>query len=86
MTIDPKTSMYINIAIALLGAIVGGGISFTGILPDPTSAAIVKYSAFVLSIYGVVNASISSVSSNKSGPLAGIKLKFWKKDETPIIE
>ena len=70
MTIDATTSMIINIIVALLGAIVGGIISFTGILPDPVSQSIVKYSAFTLAIYGVVNATLHGVSSPKPGLIA----------------
>lgn len=80
MTIDPKTSMIINIVMAVLAAIVGGGISLTGIVPSADEQIIIKWAAFVLSIYGVINAALSSVSSNQQGPLAGVKLKFWKKD------
>ena len=79
MSIDPKTTMIINIVVALLAAIVGGGISFAGIIPPETAQLITKWSAFALSIYGVVNVAMTSVSSNKPGPLANKSLVFWRK-------
>ena len=78
MSIDPKTTMIINIIVAILAAIVGGGISFAGIIPPDAAQLITKWSAFVLSIYGVVNVAMTSVSSNKPGPLANKSLVFWK--------
>ena len=78
MTIDPKTTMVINIIVALLAAIVGGTISLSGIVSAEDAQIITKWSAFALSIYGVVNAAMSAVASNKPGPLANKSLKFWK--------
>jgi len=78
MTIDPKLAMAINIIVAILAAIVGGAISLSGIVPSEDALLITKWSAFVLSIYGVVNAAISSVSSNKPGPLANKSFRFWR--------
>jgi len=66
---SPNNAMWLNIAVALLGGIVGGGISFSGILPDDISQQIVKYSAFTLSVYGIVNATLHGVSTSDKGPL-----------------
>ena len=70
MTIEPKLAMWINVTVAILAAIVGGAISFSGILPSDISQEIVKYSSFTLSVYSVVNAALHSVSSENSGPIA----------------
>jgi hypothetical protein len=68
-------SMWINIVVAILAAIVSGGISFTDILPADISKDIVKYSAFILSVYSVVNAVLHATSTHEQGPL----LKWIKK-------
>ena len=78
MSIDPKTTMIINIIVAILAAIVGGTISLSGIVSAEDAQIITKWAAFVLSIYGVVNAAMSAVASNKPGPLANKSLVFWK--------
>jgi hypothetical protein len=73
--VSPNTSMWINIIVAILAAIVSGGISFTGILPTDIAKDIIKYSAFILSVYGVINAVLHATSTNEQGPL----LKWIKK-------
>ena len=78
MSISPRISLYINIIVALLAAIVGGTISFSGLIPDPVSHAIVAWSSFILSVFGVVNAALHSVSSSSDGPLANVQIKFEK--------
>ena len=78
MSINPITSMYVNIIVAILAAIVSGVISFAGLIPDPISHAIVSWSAFILSIYGVVNATLHSISSTKDGPMSNIKIRLEK--------
>jgi hypothetical protein len=67
--------MWVNIIVAILAAIVSGGISFTGIFPEDISNNIVKYSAFILSVYSVINAVLHASSTSESGPL----LKWIKK-------
>ena len=78
MAISPKISIYINIIVAILAAIVSGTVSLSGLVPDPVSHAIVTWSAFFLSIYGVVNAALHSVSSSAEGPLTNMQIKLEK--------
>ena len=85
MSISPKLSIYINIFVALLAAIVSGTVSFTGLVPDPISHAIVTWAAFILSIYSVANAALHSVSSASDGPLTNIKIKFEKLPAKEVI-
>ena len=78
MAISPKTSIWINVFVALLAAIVSGTVSFAGLIPDPVSHAIITWAAFGLSVYGVVNAALHSVSSEKEGPMANVQIRFEK--------
>ena len=78
MSISPKISIYINIIVAILAAIVSGTVSLSGLVPDPVSHAIVTWSTFLLSIYGVVNAALHSVSSSAEGPLTNMQIKLEK--------
>src|SRR5271157_1780329 len=78
MSVNPNTAAILNIVIAVLAAIVSGTISLSGLVPDPISHAIITWSAFILSIYGVINATLHSISSTKDGAMSNIKIKFEK--------
>lgn len=78
MSISPKLALYINIVIALLAALVSGTVSFGGLVPDPVNHAIVTWAALALSIFGVVNAALHSVSAPTDGPLTNVRIRFEK--------
>jgi hypothetical protein len=78
MTITPQTSVYINVLVAVLAAIVNGAISFANLVPDPVNHEIVTWAALILSIFGVINAALHSVSSPSEGPLNGVRIKLEK--------
>ena len=78
MSISPKTSIYVNLIAALLLAIVNGVISFSGLVPDPVNHAIITWATFALSVYGVINAALHSVSSPSDGPLTNVQIRIEK--------
>lgn len=69
MTVDPKTSMYINILVAVLAAIAGGTISMSEVMPPEAAKLVVGYSTFLVSIFSVINAVLHGASSVGQGPL-----------------
>ncbi len=78
MSISPKLSMYINLMVAVLAALVSGTISLAGLVPDPVTHEIVQWSTFILSVYGVISAAMHSVSASSDGPLTNIRIKIEK--------
>jgi len=78
MSISPKTSIYVNLIAALLLAVVNGVISFSGLVPDPVNHAIITWATFALSVYGVINAALHSVSSPSDGPLTNVQIRIEK--------
>lgn len=69
MQIDPKISMWVNIVVAVLGAVVGAGAQLTVIFGQGRAQAIVSICGLLLTIGGSVNAALHGVSSSNSGPL-----------------
>ena len=71
MQISPNVSMWINAIIAVLAAIAGGAISLTDLVPPGPAHLIMSWSAFIVSVYGVINAVLHGASSSQPGPLNG---------------
>ena len=71
MTISPKLSMWINIAVAILGLLAAK------VLPSYVPAGAVTYvsetAGWVLAVYGAVNGALHGVSAPQPGPLASPK-------------
>jgi hypothetical protein len=78
MALSPKLSMWLNILVAVMAAIVGGTIKFTGIVSDPVSHSIIQWSGFLLSIVTVANAAMHAISSQGEGPLTNMRIKLEK--------
>ena len=85
MSITPKTSIYINVFVAVLAAIVSGGVSLSGLVPDPINHDIIRWSAFILSIFSVVNAALHSVSAPSDGPLTNVRIKLEKLPPKDVV-
>lgn len=67
---NPSTSTYINIAIAVLGAVAAAGAYFTSMFGQQTAQMIVGTAGFVLAMLGAVNGAMHAVSTATPGPLA----------------
>lgn len=70
MNIDPKTSMIINLIIAVLGVLAGAGAYFTTMFGQSTGQAIVGTLGLVLAVLGAVNGVLHASSSPVAGPIA----------------
>jgi hypothetical protein len=70
MSINPKTSLIINLAIAVLGVVAGSATYFTGIFGQGVATNIVSSAGFALALIGAVNTALHAFSSSTPGPLA----------------
>jgi|HubBroStandDraft_5_1064220.scaffolds.fasta_scaffold547666_2 hypothetical protein len=70
MNIDPKTSMILNIVIAVLGVLAGAGAYFTTIFGQQMGQTVVMTIGLVLAVLGAINGVLHASSTSEPGPLA----------------
>lgn len=70
MQIDPKVSMWLNIVMAVLGAVMGAGAQLTTIFGQGQAQAIISLSGLIVAVVGSINGALHSVSSPDAGPAA----------------
>jgi uncharacterized membrane protein YeaQ/YmgE (transglycosylase-associated protein family) len=70
MQVDPKISMWLNIVVAVLGALMGASAQLTTIFGQGKAQAIISLCGLVVAVVGAVNSALHGVSSAQSGPLA----------------
>jgi hypothetical protein len=70
-SIDPNVKGYINVALAVCGAIAAVGVgAFPSYIPTSWATDTVQTAGFVMAVYGFVNAGGNFFSSSKPGLLA----------------
>jgi hypothetical protein len=70
MQIDPKVSMWLNIVLAVLGALMGASAQLTTIFGQGQAQAIISICGLVVAVVGSINSALHSVSSADAGPAA----------------
>jgi hypothetical protein len=73
MQIDPKISMWLNIAMSVLGALMGASAELTTIFGQGTSQAIISVCGLVLTVVGAINGALHGVSGPEAGPMVESK-------------
>jgi uncharacterized membrane protein len=66
---SPNISMYISLIVAIIAAIIAIIASFFGISSDIVLQTVTRYTALIVSVYGVINAAFHSISTQEVGPL-----------------
>ena len=70
MQVDPKVSMWINIAVSVLGVVVGAGAQLTVLFGQGRAQAIISVCGLLLAVGGAVNGALHGYSGPEPGPLA----------------
>jgi hypothetical protein len=70
MQIDPRISFSINFLLMLVSGIATGAVHFTGLVPDPTAAAIVGWAGVATFVIATLNTALHGYSAATSGPLS----------------
>ena len=68
--ISPKASMWINLIIALLGALVGAGAELTPIFGSGVTSQILAFAGLAMTVLGAINTALHGVSAPTAGPVA----------------
>lgn len=69
MQIDPKVSMWLNIVLGALGAVMGASAQLTTLFGQGKAQAIISICGLVLTVIGAINGALHGVSSAQPGPL-----------------
>ena len=67
-TVDPRTSMIINIITAVLGVVAGSAAYFTQIFGQQTAQTIVMTAGFAVAIVTAINGGLHAISSTEPSP------------------
>lgn len=66
--ISPTVSMWVNIAVAVLGVVVSSTAALTTLFGHSTAQAVVTVSGLVLAVLGAVNTALHNYASTQAGP------------------
>lgn len=69
-TVNPKTAMVLNIAMAVVLGLAGAGALFTDLFGEHLAKTIVASCGLMGVVLGAINAGLNAVSTHKAGPLA----------------
>jgi hypothetical protein len=67
--VSPNIAMHISLIVAFLAAFIAIIVSFLGVSSDAVLQTVTKYTALIVSVYGVINAALHSISTQEAGPL-----------------
>lgn len=66
---NPRISMWINVALVVIAAISTGAIPITGILDAQTAKLVGAWCCFITALVAAVNVGLHGMSSPQSGPM-----------------
>jgi hypothetical protein len=73
MSIDPKISMWLNIAVSVLGFLTGASAQLTDIFGQGETQKIVALCGLAVGLLGSINTALHGASSAQAGPMNGEK-------------